>query len=74
MMAADAGEAGVPFRLLETAGTDWSPDGLQPTVNARVDARLVPSPTSPDGECKSFPQSKSCPVLLPHECTLAYHR
>ena len=54
----------MPFRLLETAGIDWTPDGLQPTVNARVDARLVPSTASPDGERKSFPQSKSCPLLL----------
>lgn len=39
----------MPFRLLETGATEWSPDGVQPTLNARVDARLVPSLASPDG-------------------------
>ncbi|BDA51114.1 hypothetical protein COCOBI_17-3340 [Coccomyxa sp. Obi] len=42
-------EASVPFTLLKTHATEWTPNGLQPTLNVRVDARLVPSPESPDG-------------------------
>lgn len=50
-----SGEAGVPFRLLETHATEWIPDELKVTVNVRVDARLVPSLASPsDGTTRSL--------------------
>ena len=39
----------MPFRLLETHATEWTPIKLKPTLNVRVDARLVPSPANPDG-------------------------
>ena len=37
------------FQLLETHASDWTPDQAAVTLNARMDARLVPSPASTDG-------------------------
>ena len=45
-----------PFRLLQTQPTDWTSDQAVITLNARMDARLVPSPASPDGT----PTARSC--------------
>lgn len=41
--------AQLQFQLLETHASDWTPDQADVTLNARMDARLVPSPASPDG-------------------------
>ena len=38
-----------PFRPLQMHPTDWTPDQALVTLNARMDARLVPSSASPDG-------------------------
>jgi hypothetical protein len=42
---------GIPFRLLETHDSDWAAVAVRPTLNVRMDAILVPSPSSPDGGC-----------------------
>ncbi len=40
----------MPFRLLETApDSGWSAEGVRPTLNVRMDARLVPSAAYPEG-------------------------
>ena len=48
-----------PFRRLETHASDWKADDATVALNARMDARLVPSPASPDG----------APQLTEHACT-----
>jgi len=45
----DGSPGGFPFQLLPTHDTTWTPHQAKVTLNARMDARLVPSPASPGG-------------------------
>ena len=42
---------GFAFQLLPTHDSTWEPNEAQVTLSARLDARLVPSPASPLGDC-----------------------
>ena len=54
----------LPFRLLQTHPTGWTPDQAVVTLNARMDARLVPSPASSDGTSIMVPRLET---MLPSE-------
>lgn len=42
---------GFAFQLLPTHESPWTPDQAKVALSARMDARLVPSPASPGGDC-----------------------
>ena len=44
-----AAQSSIEFEFLRTHDTAWTPDQVQVTLNARCDARIVPSPASPQG-------------------------
>lgn len=57
MVSTAASDEGCPegfaFQLLSTHDSTWTPDEAKVTLNTRLDARLVPSPASPSGNCMS---------------------
>ena len=53
----DGSPEGFPFQLLPTHSTMWSPEQAKVTLNARLDACLVPSPASPGGNLAQLPRS-----------------
>lgn len=45
---------GLPWRFVETHETEWDASGVAPTLNMRLDGRIVPSATLPGGARVSF--------------------
>lgn len=48
-MEVQTGPAQLPLRPLATHESPWAPDAVACALNARLDARLVPSEATPDG-------------------------
>ena len=48
-MVVQTGPAQLPLRPLATHESPWAPDAVACAMNARLDARLVPSETAPGG-------------------------
>lgn len=45
---------GLPWRLLETHETEWNPSDVAPTLNIRLDGRIVPTAAPPGSARVSF--------------------
>ena len=48
-MGLQTGPAQLPLQPLATHESPWTPDAVACALNARLDARLVPSEAAPDG-------------------------